>query len=208
VPTATNPFIRGIPVSSIGRAAFSAIIRTTTNSYGVKEVRDQIIAGKELGVNEYLVWNASNNYDPLAYIESPDEKTKIDNIIANKPKDEDIIGRTPDTAVNKYLSSEKRNVTSTLYLLTPINKRSESYDVFDNEFDNSKHKLINYSVLDYNIIDENNAEVSLSYKYIIKEDDKEFEVNNENVKWNVIKENNIWKVNKPEIKIDSTADNN
>lgn len=203
-----NASLKNPPVVRPWIQAFTAKWVKGYIPYGVKEIRDQIIAGKELGINEYLVWNASNTYDPLAYIESPDEKTKIENFIANKAKDEDIIGRTPDTAVKKYLSSEKRNITSKLYLLTPINKRSESYDVFDNEFDNSKHKLISYSVLDYSIIDENNAEVLLSYKYIIKENDKEFEVNNENVKWNVIKENNIWKVNKPEIKIESTTDNN
>src|SRR5665647_1951911 len=36
-------------------------------NYDAKAISDQIVAGMELGVDEYIIWNANNNYDPMTF---------------------------------------------------------------------------------------------------------------------------------------------
>ena len=43
--------------------------------YGPDKVRDQIIAAKELGIYEYMIWNPSNVYDPYAFMMTKKEKS-------------------------------------------------------------------------------------------------------------------------------------
>jgi len=167
--------------------------------YNPKEVRLQILAGKELGINEYLVWNASNVYDPLAYFPIEEEN----NVIApDKRQDieKDLIGRTPDSVMKDYLSAEKNKVYSKMYLLTPIDDRVFDYDEFRTSIESLNLKLVKFDVKDYKVIDQNNAEVKLSYEYSQQIDDKVLRVINEDDTWKLIKENGIWKVKRPDIK--------
>lgn len=173
--------------------------------YNPKEVREQIIAGKELGINEYLVWNASNTYDPLAYfplevennIVTPDKKQE---------KEKDLIGKTPDNALKDYLNSEKNKVYSKMYLLTPVKDRPYSYEEFKDNIETLNLKLVKFQVKEYNLIDENNAEVKVSYEYNSKAEEKDLKAIKEDDTWKLIKENSIWKVKRPEIKLIEAAE--
>lgn len=172
-------------------------------NYGVKEIRDQIKAGKEVGVNEYIVWSASNNYDPLAYIPGADEESII--TADKKDKNNDILARTPDVVAKSYLKAELYNINSRLYLLTPLNLRDKSYDTFKSEREKDKTlKLLRYEVKEFTV-DGNNAEVVayLKYKYSEEKDGETIShtFERENEKISLIKENGIWKVIKPEIDI-------
>ncbi|SCG83171.1 hypothetical protein DW1_1601 [Proteiniborus sp. DW1] len=167
--------------------------------YNPKEVREQILAGKELGINEYLVWNASNVYDPLAYFPMEAENNVIHP--AKRPdKEKDLIGRTPESVLKDYLSAEKNKVYSKMYLLTPIKDRVFDYEEFKASIESLNLKLIKFDVREYTLIDENNAEVKLSYEYSQQIDDKELKAVNEEDTWKLKKENGIWKVVRPEIK--------
>ncbi len=168
-------------------------------NYTPKEVRDQILAGKELGINEYIVWNAGNTYDPLAYFPMETEKNVIspDN---RQDKEKDLIGRTPDYVLKDYLSSEKNKVYSRMYLLTPIKDRVFAYDEFKKSIEALNLKLVKFDVKEYNLVDENNAEVKLSYEYSTMVEEKEFKAIKEEDSWKLKKENGIWKVIRPEIK--------
>lgn len=167
--------------------------------YNPKEVRDQILAGKELGINEYIVWNASNVYNPLAYFPSEAEN----NVIApdkRQDKEKDLIGRTPDSVLKDYLSAEKNKVYSKMYLLTPVKDRVFNFEEFKTGIESLNLKLVKFDVKEYTLIDENNAEVKLSYEYSTKVEEKELKAINEDDTWKLKKENSIWKVMRPEIK--------
>lgn len=164
--------------------------------YGYKQVREQIIAAKELGINEYLVWNAANSYDPLSFIATKEENNKISELLNNKPYELDLINRTPDKAVKEFLNAEKKNILSRLYLLTPINMRSNSFDEFKRFLNKSNLKLRNYKIISSELLNKDKALVTLSYTYYVKEKDQTI---NKTDSWIVIKENNIWKVVKPDI---------
>ncbi len=95
--------------------------------YDAKTIATQLVASRELGLEEYIVWNASNNYDPMTFFYEDRIRTDV------RKSGEDIMGRMPETALQKYLDAEKNKKYSTLYLLTPIAERPEDYDAFVSE---------------------------------------------------------------------------
>lgn len=164
--------------------------------YGPKEVRDQIIAAKELGLNEYMIWNPSNNYNPYSFIESEAEK----NTVYPLDKGElDYREKSPADAAEKYLNGKSNGLYSYMYLMTPVKGRDNDFEVFRKKDEAAGIKLSSYKVLGYNIDgnDKNSATVNLRLKYEVTKDGNAEVVTKDNVTWNAIKEKGIWKV-KPE----------
>ena len=161
--------------------------------YGPDKVRDQIIAAKELGINEYMVWNPGNLYDPYAFI--PTEKEK--NSVYPLDKGElDYKENSPADAADKYLAGMLYSRYSYMYLMTPVNDREKTFDSFVETQEASKEKLLSYKVLGYEMDgnDENKAMVELYYKVELKNGDNSEIIEKDNAKWEAVKENNIWKI--------------
>jgi hypothetical protein len=175
--------------------------------YGVKEMRDQIRAGKELGVNEYLVWNPGNVYDPLAFFPSEEEKSIVPPS-ERADKERDVLGRIPDEVLKDFMNAERNKIYSKMFLLTPIKNRSNDYEVFKSEIEKLNSKLMKYEIKEYKTIDENNAEVILSYEYKIKNGETELNAAKEQDSWKLTKEHGVWKVIRPEIKPDTEKTTN
>lgn len=107
--------------------------------YDAKAVSDQIVAGAELGIEEYILWNASNHYDPMSLFYQ--ERVK------NNPNpSRDQAGRTPKEALALYLEAEKRNKTSQVYLLTPMTDRPADFDEFYQETEALQLRLHSYEI--------------------------------------------------------------
>jgi hypothetical protein len=161
--------------------------------YGPKEVRSQIIAAKELGLTEYMVWNPSNVYDPNSYILSDVEKNSI------YPLDKgenDYRDKSPVDAADKYLNGKVNGRYSYMYLTTPIADRDKDFDKFKEIEEKSNIKLLKYKVYGYEIDskDENIATVDLYIKYEKASGDVSEVVEKDNVEWTAIKEKGIWKI--------------
>lgn len=109
--------------------------------YDAKAISDQIVAAMELGVDEYIIWNATNNYDPLIFF----YHNRINNSI--RKNGEDILLRTPELTVKRFLEAEKNRYYNHLYLLTPITERQDNYDDFVFEMEESQLVLNNYEIL-------------------------------------------------------------
>lgn len=109
--------------------------------YNAKAISDQIVAGMELGIDEYIIWNPSNNYDPMIFF----YHDRINKSI--RKSGEDILSRTPEITVKKFLEAEKNSRYGQLYLLTPIAERQHEYDEFVLEMKKSRLVLKNYEVL-------------------------------------------------------------
>lgn len=169
--------------------------------YGPKQVREQIVASKELGVNGYLVWNPGNSYNPKSFIVTAEEKN------TNYPLDrgdKDFMDRTPVDALEKYLYAEKNYDPNghfkykIMYLLTPINDRPKDFDEFVTLVKENNYKLSSYQIYGWEYTDNNSstALIDLYYKYeVIKENGNEI-IEADHVKWEAILENNIWKIRK------------
>jgi len=161
--------------------------------YSPTKIRDQILASKELGINEYLIWDPGNTYDPRIFFPSEEEKATTYPLDTG---DKDLVGRTPSDAVTDYLSAERKNMISRVYLLTPIKDRVHNFKEFYKKFTSEENTLISYEVLDYEIYEEGKAKVNLSYKYEIVNENEEIEeyIENSGDTWETIKEKGVWKV--------------
>jgi len=163
--------------------------------YGPKEVRDQIIAAKELGITEYMIWNPKNVYNPYSFIETDVEKN------TKYPLDKgelDFRDRTPSDAIDKYLNGKLNERYSYMYLMTPISDRDKDFEKFQETEKASGIKLLNYKVHGYEINSENEnvANVSLDYKYEKTSGNTTEIIEKNNVNWVAIKEKGIWKIKK------------
>ncbi len=169
--------------------------------YGPKQVRDQIVACKELDVNGYLVWNPSNDYNPKNFIQTEEEKNTTYPL---DREDKDYMDRTPVEALEKYLYAEK-NYDPTkkfkykiMYLLTPINDRPEDFDEFVTMVKENNYKLSSYQIYgwEYNDNNSSTALIDLYYKYeVVNENGNEI-IEKDHAKWEAILENNVWKIRK------------
>lgn len=161
--------------------------------YGPKEVRAQIIAAKELGINEYMIWNPSNVYDPHCYIETSAEKGKTYPIDKGEL---DFAEKSPQDAADKYMSGKLNKRFSYMYLMTPIKDRDSDFDKFLEIQEKNEIVLKSYKIYGYEINskDNNKAIVDLYYKYETLVDGKVKIVEKDHAKWQAVKENGIWKI--------------
>lgn len=161
--------------------------------YGPKEVRDQIIAAKELGLNEYMIWNPSNVYDPKCFVETEAEKN------TSYPVDKgelDYREKSPSDAADKYLEGKLNQRYSYMYLMTPLADREKDYDEYFKREEASSVKLLTYRVDGYTMdsSDNNKATVDLRLKYEITENGTANVVEKEAAKWTAVREKGIWKI--------------
>lgn len=158
--------------------------------YGYTEVRQQILAAKELGIDSYMIWNPSNVYDPRAYIPSAAEEA------AEYPVDMgdlDFRGRTPDDAMYEYFKAERHKRFSQVFLLTPVEERTDNFDVYYEDMTTDQYDLIDYDTFGYEVSGDT-AKVNVYYKYQITEGDTTRYIENDQDAWNLVKEEGIWKV--------------
>ncbi|HBC31335.1 MAG TPA: hypothetical protein DC024_08865 [Clostridiales bacterium] len=161
--------------------------------YGPDKVRDQIIAAKELGIYEYMIWNPSNVYDPYAFMLTEKEKS------ATYPLDKgelDYREKSPADGAEKYLTGMLQNRYSYTYLMTPVADRVKDFDEFVKFQEEDNIKLLNFKVYGYEIDanDNNKANVSIYYKIEVKNGDTTEIIEKDDAVWQAIKELNIWKI--------------
>ncbi|MDD4439669.1 MAG: putative glycoside hydrolase [Tissierellia bacterium] len=161
--------------------------------YGPDKVRDQIIAAKELGIYEYMIWNPSNVYDPYAFMLTGKEKS------ATYPLDKgelDYREKSPADGAEKYLTGMLQNRYSYTYLMTPVADRVKDFDEFVKLQEEDNIKLLNFKVYGYEIDanDNNKANVSIYYKIEVKNGDTTEIIEKDDAVWQAIKELNIWKI--------------
>ncbi len=162
-------------------------------AYGPDKVRDQIIAAKELGVYEYMIWNPSNIYDPYAFMMTEKEKS------TTYPLDKgelDYREKSPADAAEKYLNGMRNERYSYMYLMTLVADRVKDFDEFEKLQEESNIKLLSYKVYGYepDASDNNKANVNLYYKIEVKTGDTSEIIEKDNVVWQAVREQNIWKV--------------
>lgn len=157
--------------------------------YDAKAISDQIVASMELGIDEYIIWNATCNYEPMSFFYHERMNKNV------RKSEEDILSRTPEITLKEYLKAEKNGRYSQLYLLTPITQRQEAYDAFVLDIKKTLPVLKNYEIIS-----------------ILKSGDQEYvaTVNGEyssnkgtaamkEAKFKIVLENDVFKVIKPEL---------
>ena len=74
--------------------------------YGPEEVRAQIDAAYELGIEEFLLWDPNNNYGSQALLSEEESRKRREELARERRKEgKDALGRTPAEAVEKFLDA-------------------------------------------------------------------------------------------------------
>lgn len=157
--------------------------------YDAKAISDQMVAAWELGVEEYIIWNANNNYDPMSFF----YHDRINNNIRNE--EQDFMDRTPEMALDRFFKAQKSVKYNNLYLMAPIEDRLEDYDLFVEDMKKTNPVLKSYTINSINKNEKNEyiAIVNVSYK----SDLGIFE--NEIAEYEIVMENGVYKVRTPKI---------
>ncbi|NLT95420.1 MAG: hypothetical protein GXW85_07795, partial [Clostridia bacterium] len=87
-------------------------------TYGAQEVRKQINAALELGIDEYLIWNANNRYIKEAFLTEEEFQSKVDQLAREREeKGLDALGKTKGQALEEFFQAwSKKDWRKALYL--------------------------------------------------------------------------------------------
>ncbi len=157
--------------------------------YGANEVRAQIEAALELGIDEYLIWNPTNRYPADAFLpEEKARKLREEFESSREAKGHDVLGRTRDNALDAYMDAIKKRSWREVYTLQGTDFTMDHND-FRQWLDSWTGGLVAYEVGDKTISDDKTI---FEINFTIRINDQEHEYNGE--KFEVYKENKIWKV--------------
>lgn len=77
--------------------------------YGAREVRQQIDAALALGIDEYLIWNASNRYQRNSFHSDVEALNREEaKALERENSGLDVLGRTTEQAVSDYFEALRR----------------------------------------------------------------------------------------------------
>lgn len=92
--------------------------------YTPEVIAKQIIAGRELGIDEYLIWDANNQYDFRIFnyesqLNIPPEQEGVDDL-----------ARTAADAASIYMNALVEESPKSMYLIQDVTSRDPNYQVF------------------------------------------------------------------------------
>lgn len=157
--------------------------------YDAKAISDQMVAAHELGIEEYIIWSAGNNYNPMSFF----YHDRIDK--SQSEEDRDMIDRTPEMTLERFLKAQRNPRYNQLYLLTPIENRKEDYDEFVEEMKKTNPILKSYTI---NSVDKNEEDEYIGNVNVAYTSDLGI-FNDESAEYKIIEENGVFKVIAPEI---------
>lgn len=173
--------------------------------YGAREVRAQIDAALELGIDEYLIWNAGNRYIPEAFLTEEEFQKRADEYKeVREAKGSDVLGRNARKALDDFMDAVKRKNWREALVLHG-NDFIIGYDEYRNWMDSWTGGLVSYAV---------KSEAHEGDKTIYQLDAvvtvEKTEYALAGQPFQVYKENNIWRVKPPAefINLLSTSPNN
>lgn len=146
-------------------------------------IAKQIQGSQSVGVDSYLLWNASGYYDPLIF-KYEHEKYKEDPNI-------DIAGRNVSQTIKNYFTAYENKNWGRIFILTPNDEKTYDYDAFRKKMEEKGIKFTGFTVED-NLV-AGNIDILLSYT------GKGKTMRNEKITIEVKKENGIFKVRIPEL---------
>lgn len=177
---------------------FNATWVSGYRKYDAATIAEQIVACKELGIQEYIIWDPQNTYDPnIFYHEDQLREPYVYH------SEEDIMGRTPEDALKRFLKAEKYKSYSRQYLLTIRHDRVEEYDTFRESIEKLNQKLTSYDIHSIEPLSATSfvAEVSGTYT----NDVGKFAF--EKKRYFIVLEDQVYKIKKPnDIILDATKE--
>lgn len=157
--------------------------------YEEDAIQKQIIAGVELGLDEYIIWNSGNTYYPLSFFYHDKVNKNL------RQPGFDILGRSAEVAVTRYLDAQRFKRTNHLYLLTPIDLRAEDYDDFVIDYQAKGIQLVNYTIQSVEAQADGSSIATVKVKYQTETQ----EALMEDAKFKIVLENDVYKIIQAEL---------
>lgn len=157
--------------------------------YEEDAIQKQIIAGVELGLDEYIIWNSGNTYYPLSFFYHDKVNKNL------RQPGFDILGRSAEVAVTRYLDAQRFKRTNHLYLLTPIDLRAEDYDDFVIDYQAKGLQLVNYTIQSVEAQADGSSIATVKVKYQTETQ----EALMEDAKFKIVLENDVYKIVQAEL---------
>ena len=157
--------------------------------YEEDAIQKQIIAGVELGLDEYIIWNSGNTYYPLSFF----YHDKVNKDL--RQPGFDILGRSAEVAVTRYLDAQRFKRTNHLYLLTPIDLRAEDYDDFVIDYQTKGIQLVNYTIQSVEAQADGSSIATVKVNYQTETQ----EALMEDAKFKIVLENDVYKIVQAEL---------
>lgn len=129
-PAALRPWIQG----------FTAPWVDGYIDYDAATIAEQIVACRDLGIEEYLIWATGNSYDPeiFNYEERVGQNERGD--------DWDLLDQTPEEALDRFLGAQYNEYFATQYLMTKRDDRVADFDEFAAEKEAAAVSLDDYTI--------------------------------------------------------------
>ena len=164
--------------------------------YGPVQIREQIDAALECGIEEFFIWNASNQYDPLSFITEKEAIQKQKQAIDYRTnKGLDFLGNTSFTALEEYLGNISKKEWKQVY---PYHATDFKMDLkqFSDWADSWTFDSMEFSIISNYKNDNSISNALYEANFILKKGTDKYVIEKES--FEVFIENNIWKI-KPEL---------
>ncbi len=165
--------------------------------YGPEEVKAQIDVARELGIDEYMIWNAVNRYNPESFLTAEESREREEKArLAREEKGHDVLGRTALEALELFMDAVRRKNWREAYVLqgTDFTMDHDDYRSWVGEWTTclSSHEASYKSEEQDKTIYEVNFTMTAGGE----------EIKIEGEMFEVYEENNIWKVKPAEKFVD------
>lgn len=157
--------------------------------YTDKEVRQQIDAALKLGIDEFMIWNATNRYQPASFLPAAEAETREANMKQQREeKGHDVLGQTAAEALEAYLEAVRLRKWREIYTF-----QSTGFTMDHRQhrewFNTWTGRLRNYTVKETSQIA---GKIIVTIDLAVTIDKEVHELTN--VPFEVYMENHIWRV--------------
>lgn len=182
-PAIIRPWLQGFTATSWVKGAIP---------YGPAEIRMQIETALKLGIDEYLLWNAGNRYQPASFLTTEEaDNLSISLFRARAEAGEDALGRTPQQAVECFLEALQKRDWKEAYALQ-ITDYELNHLRYPNWKDQWVLKPVFYEFAPTEVKPDPSKPVFVDFSVHLSDKDNEFKLLNES--WEVRMENRLWRV--------------
>ena len=157
--------------------------------YGPAQIREQIDAARALGIDEYMLWDASNkNYPREAFFSEAEAERRYEKARQEREsKGHDLLGRTARKAAEAYLEALAKLDWMEAYPLQQGFKGG--YGAYRDWLLNVPGRVKEWRI---GGVDNNGNKAGISLSVTLTLDGEEISLDDE--KWSMLKENNVWRV--------------
>jgi hypothetical protein len=167
--------------------AFSAPWIKGSIAYTPEVIAQQMVANHELGVKGYLLWNAGNLYDPRIFFYHDQLKTPLE--VGTL----DVLERSPEMALERYLKADQAQRLSQLYLLTPVEIHRGNFEAFEEIHRALNRTLERFTILAITALGENRYEAIVSADVRWGDERERFDA----LRYEIFLEARVFKIHEP-----------